>query len=308
MIFGVLVMQVVGGLIWVVQLCSKFEVEICIVVQYLVYSVVFVICYFMILLFNYCLLMIQQLCEMGGMCFFINVNSSVVLVKLIGDSCLVNLVIDVVVQILCEDLFFLLEVWLVFVWLDGLLVVSDGFIVNDLFDNWVQYILLIKFNLVLVLVIQMQVESGCWIYLVVFMFNLYFFDSDNLLWLDCLVLQGLLLVVILLLIIFVVCWIICLLVVLVDVVEVFGKGEIVFSLFEIGSCEYVKIVCVFFGMCECIKCYLEDCECLFVFILYDLCMFIMCLKLCIELMDDDVMCIDFYDDFDELDMMVKGVL
>ncbi|MGC3777944.1 hypothetical protein ACPUD5_26490, partial [Escherichia coli] len=74
-----------------------------------------------------------------------------------------------------------------FAWPDGLPVANDGLTVNDLPDNWVQHILLTKPNSAPVLVIQMQVESGRWIYLAALMPNPYFLDSDNPLWLDRLV-------------------------------------------------------------------------------------------------------------------------
>lgn len=308
MIFGVLVTQVAGGLIWAVQLRSKSEAETRTAAQHLAHSAASAIRYFMTLPPNYRPLMIQQLREMGGTRFFINANSSAVPVKSIGDSRLANLAIDVAAQTLREDLPFLPEARLAFAWPDGLPVASDGLTVNDLPDNWVQHILLTKPNSAPVLVIQMQVESGRWIYLAALMPNPYFLDSDNPLWLDRLVLQGLSLAAILLLTILVVRWTTRPLAALADAAEAFGKGETVPSLPETGSREYVKTARAFSGMRERIKRYLEDRERLFVSISHDLRTPITRLKLRTELMDDDAMRTDFHDDLDELDMMVKGAL
>ncbi|MDP1211520.1 HAMP domain-containing protein, partial [Klebsiella pneumoniae] len=83
--------------------------------------------------------------------------------------------------------------------------------------------------------------------------NPYFLDSDNPLWLDRLVLQGLSLAAILLLTILVVRWTTRPLAALADAAEAFGKGETVPSLPETGSREYVKTARAFSGMRERIK-------------------------------------------------------
>jgi signal transduction histidine kinase len=158
------------------------------------------------------------------------------------------------------------------------------------------------------MVIQMQVESGRWLYLAALMPNPYFLDSGNPLWLDRLVLQGLSLAAILLLSILVVRWTTRPLAALADAAEAFGKGETVPELPGTGSREYVMTARAFSGMRARIQRYLDDRERLFVSISHDLRTPITRLKLRTELMDDDAMRTEFHDDLDELDMMVKGAL
>lgn len=308
MIFGVLVTQVAGGMIWAAQLRSKSEAETRVAAQHLAHSASVAIRYFLSLPANYRPLMIQQLREMGGTRFFINANSAVVPVTPIGQNPLAAVAIDVAAQTLRDDLPFMPEARLDFAWPDNLQVSSDGLKVGDLPDNWVQHILLTKPNSAPVLVIQMQVENGRWLYLAALMPNPYFLDSGNPLWLDRLVLQGLSLAAILLLTILVVRWTTRPLAALADAAEAFGKGETVPELPGTGSREYVKTARAFSGMRERIKRYLEDRERLFVSISHDLRTPITRLKLRTELMDDDDMRTEFHDDLDELDMMVKGAL
>jgi|GEM_PF-41793 len=308
MIFGVLVTQVAGGLIWAAQLRSKSEAETRVAAQHLAHSAAAAIRYFMSLPPNYRPLMIQQLREMGGTRFFINAGSAPVPVTPIANNPLAQVAIEVAAQSLHDDLPFLPKAQLAFAWPEGLQVSSDGLKVGDLPENWVQHILLAKPNPAPVMVIQMQVESGRWLYLAALMPNPYFLDSGNPLWLDRLVLQGLSLAAILLLSILVVRWTTRPLAALADAAEAFGKGETVPELPGTGSREYVMTARAFSGMRARIQRYLDDRERLFVSISHDLRTPITRLKLRTELMDDDAMRTEFHDDLDELDMMVKGAL
>jgi len=66
MIFGVLVTQLAGGLIWAAQLRTKSEAETRVAAQHLAHSASGAIRYFMTLPANYRPIMIQQLREMGA--------------------------------------------------------------------------------------------------------------------------------------------------------------------------------------------------------------------------------------------------
>jgi len=308
MIFGVLVTQLAGGLIWAAQLRSKSEVETRIAAQHLAHSAAGAIRYFMSLPSNYRPIMIQQLREMGGTRFFITANNAELKIPAIGDNGLADIAVTVATDTLKEDLPFLPQFRLVFAWPDNLPVSDDGLKIGDLPESWVQHILLIKPNPAPVLVIQTQIEAGKWLYLAALMPNPYFLDSGNPLWLDRAMLQGLSLAAILLLTILVVRWTTRPLAALSDAAEAFGKGETVPELPETGSREFVKTARAFTAMRERIKRYLEDRERLFVSISHDLRTPITRLKLRTELLDDDEIRTEFHDDLDELDMMVKGAL
>ncbi|MFL9879891.1 ATP-binding protein [Herbaspirillum rhizosphaerae] len=308
MIFGVLVTQLAGGLIWAAQLRTKSEAETRIAAQHLAHSASGAIRYFMSLPSNYRPIMIQQLREMGGTRFFVNANTALVPIQPITQNSLADIAVESAEEALKSDLPFLPEFHLAFAWPDNLPVSDDGLKIGDLPDSWVQHILLIKPNPAPVLVIQTQIESGKWLYLAALMPNPYFLDSSNPLSLDRVVLQGLSLAAILLLTILVVRWTTRPLAALSDAAEAFGKGETVPELPETGSREFVKTARAFSGMRERIKRYLEDRERLFVSISHDLRTPITRLKLRTELLDDDDMRTEFHDDLDELDMMVKGAL
>lgn len=308
MIFGVLVTQLAGGLIWATQLRTKSEAETRIAAQHLAHSASGAIRYFMSLPSNYRPIMIQQLREMGGTRFFVNANTAQVPVRPIAPNSLADIASQAALAALKEDLPFLPDFQLAFAWPDDLQVSSDGLKIADLPDSWVQHILLIKPNPAPVLVIQTQFEAGKWLYLAALMPNPYFLDSGNPLWFDRAVLQGLSLAAILLLTILVVRWTTRPLAALSDAAEAFGKGETVPELPETGSREFVKTARAFSGMRERIKRYLEDRERLFVSISHDLRTPITRLKLRTELLDDDELRTEFHDDLDELDMMVKGAL
>ncbi|MDB5776870.1 MAG: two-component sensor histidine kinase [Herbaspirillum sp.] len=308
MVLGVIVTQLAGGLIWAAQLRTKSEGETRIAAQHLAHSASGAIRYFMSLPANYRPIMIQQLREMGGTRFFVNANSRAIPVQPIAANSLADIATATTAQTLKDDLPFLPEFRLAFVWPDELVVSGDGSKIADLPDRWVQHILLSQPNPAPVLVIQAQIEPDQWLYLAALMPNPYFLDSSNPLSVDRLVLQGLSLAVILLLSILVVRWTTRPLAALSDAAEAFGKGETVPALPETGSREFVKTARAFTAMRERIKRYLEDRERLFVSISHDLRTPITRLKLRSELLDDETLRNGFHDDLDELDMMVKGAL
>ena len=308
MVLGVLVTQLVGGLIWAAQLRTKSETETRIAAQHLGHSAASAIRFFKSLPANYRPIMIQQLREMGGTRFFVNANDAPIHIQPIAANSLADMATQTVLKTLREDLPFLPEFRLVFAWPDNLTVSDDGLKIGDLPDSWVQHILLIKPNPAPVLVIQTQLEPGKWLYLAALMPNPYFLESSSPLSPDRLVLQALSLAAVLLLSILVVRWTTRPLAALSDAAEAFGKGEMVPELPETGSREFVKTARAFSAMRERIKRYLEDRERLFVSISHDLRTPITRLKLRTELLDDDAMRAEFHEDLDELDMMVKGAL
>ncbi len=308
MVLGVLVTQLVGGLIWSAQLRSKAVTETTIEAQHLGHSAASAIRYFKSLPANYRPIMISQLREMGGTRFFVNTNNDPVKMQVIADNSLANIATASALKALKEDLPFLSDFRLAFVQPEDLLVSDDGLKVSDLPDSWVQHILLIQPNPAPVLVIQTQLEPGKWLYLATLMPNPYFLESDSPLAPHRLILQGMSLAAILLLSILVVRWTTRPLAALSDAAEAFGKGETVPELPATGSREFIKTARAFSAMRERIKRYLEDRERLFVSISHDLRTPITRLKLRTELLDDDALRAEFHEDLDELDMMVKGAL
>ena len=308
MVFGVLVTQLAGGLIWSAQLRSKAEVETKTAAQHLAHTAASAIRFFMSLPANYRPILIQQLREMGGTRFFVSTNDGPVTIHKIADNPLANMALTDIGATLKTDLPFLPGFRLAFAWPDDLMVSPEGLQVADLPDSWVQHTLLIKPNPAPVLVIQTELEPGNWLYLAALMPNPYFLDSDNPLSPERLLLQGVSLATVLLLSILVVRWTTRPLAALSDAAEAFGKGETAPELPETGSREFIKTARAFRAMRERIKRYLDDRERLFVSISHDLRTPITRLKLRTELLDDEELRSEFHEDLDELDMMVKGAL
>jgi signal transduction histidine kinase len=195
-----------------------------------------------------------------------------------------------------------------FAWPDRLHVSDKGVRMLDLPDNWVQHIVPSMSKPAPVLVIQVELRPDHWLYLATLMPNPYFLDSGRLLTGERLLLQGVTLAFVLLVALLVVRWSTYPLAVLARTADAFGKGGPVPALPESGSNEFVKTARAFSAMRERIQGYIEDRERLFVAISHDLRTPIMRLKFRTELLDDEATRVEFHEDLDDLDMMVKSAL
>jgi len=272
MVIGVLLTQLVGNIIWAAQRRAEALSETSTASQHLAHSAASAVRFFLSLPRNYRPLIIQQFREMGGTRFLVNINQAPVQVR----------------ATLKEDLPNVSEVRLAFAWPDKLPVGDDGATITDLPDTWVQHILLTK--PAPVLLIQVEMDPGHWLYLATLMPNPYFLETGNPLTRDRLLLQALSLAA------------------LSEAATAFGKGGNAPALPETGSREFVNTARAFEAMRQRIQRYIEDRERLFVSISHDLRTPIMRLKLRTELLDDEAMQSEFHDDLDELEMMVKGAL
>ena len=308
MVFGVLVTQLAGSVIWAAQQRSKAEIEAKIASQYLAHSASSSIRFFSSLPPNYRTVLIQQFREMGGTRFYVQSNSAYVPINEIEPHALAQTVVSKVVATLQTDLPNTQNIHVAFAWPDQLTTSVSGTRISDLPESWVQHILLIKPDPAPVLVIQTELEPGNWLYLASVMPNPYFLNGNDPLSFDRLVLQGLSLATVLLLSFMVVRWITRPLSALSDAAEAFGTGENMPELPETGSREFINTARAFSAMRQRIQSYLEDRERLFISISHDLRTPITRLKLRSELLDDDVLRAEFEEDLDDLDMMVKGAL
>jgi signal transduction histidine kinase len=308
MVAGLLVTQLAASLIWATQLRSKAEADTIAASQYLGQGAASAIRFFRSLPPSYRSLLIQQFREMGGTRFYVGLNKAVVAVPEIPSQALSQAALSTVEATLRADLRPQGPVKLAFAWPDQLAVSPDGIKVNELPENWVRHILLLKPDPAPILVIQTELEPGNWLYLATLMPNPYFLSSHDPLSLDRLVLQGLSLAAVLLLSILVVRSITRPLAALSDAAEAFGKDEKAPALPETGSREFVNTARAFGAMRERIARYIADRERLFISISHDLRTPITRLKLRAELLDDDELRKEFEEDLDELDVMVKGAL
>ena len=314
MVAGVLVTQLAASAIWASQLRAKSQVEVTSAAQYMAHSAAGAIRFFRSLPPAYRMLIIQQLREMGGTRFFVNLNHAYVPVEPIAEQPLAHSVLDTVGATLKGDLPHSPGFRLAFAWPDRLAVAEHYVRLNDLPESWVQHVLLLQPERAPILVIQTEIEPGNWLFLAGLMPNPYFLSrNDPFAW-DRLMPQALSLAVVLLLCLLVVRSITRPLAALSDAASAFGQGHDedpvkgARPLPETGRREFVTTARAFSAMRERIQRYIEDRERLFISISHDLRTPITRLKLRSELLDDDVLRNEFEEDLDELDMMVKGAL
>ena len=310
MVAGLLVTQLAASAIWASQLRAKAQVEAQSAAQYVAHSASGAIRFFRSLPPSYRLLTIQQLREMGGTRFFVNLNHAYVPVKQIAGHPLAASVMATVGATLKSDLPHSPSFHLAFAWPDELIVSEGDVRLGDLPEAWVQHILLLQPDPAPILVIQTELEPGNWLYMAALMPNPYFLSSNDPLAWDRLALQGLSLAAVLLLCLLVVRWITRPLAALSEAAAAFGQDQDDRAppLPETGSREFINTARAFSAMRERIQRYIEDRERLFISISHDLRTPITRLKLRSELLDDEALRNEFEEDLDELDMMVKGAL
>ncbi len=308
MVVGVMLAQLAGHWIWARQLRAESQVETKTAAGHLAHSASGAVRYFLSLPPNYRPLVIQQFREMGGTRFFVNLNNAPVALRDIDGDALTAIAIEEVGRVMKEDLPHVGKYRIGFAWPDTLNVSNDDTKVGSLPDNWVQHILLTAPKPAPILVIQVEMEPGNWLYLAGLMPNPYFLETSNPMSLERLQPQVLSLLAVLVLTILVVRSITRPLEALSHAAEAIGNGDNAAPLPETGSREFVNTARAFGAMRERIQCYLRDRERLFVSISHDLRTPIMRLKLRAELLDDDALRDEFHDDLDDLDMMVKGAL
>lgn len=307
MVAGVLATQLVVSALWATQMRINAEAETRAAAQHIGFSAASALRFFKSLPPNYRPLMLEQLHEMGGTRFFINMNRKPVYLPFKIDQPLTRLVNTEVAATLRRELPPLSRFEIAFAPVESLPVSDDRVTAQDLPDNWVQHILLIQPRPAPVLVIQAEIEPGNWLYLATVMPDPYFLETNSPYTLDRIVLQVLTLATVLLLSLIVVRWLTRPLDMLADAAEAFGKGDLP-VLPETGSREYVRSARAFAAMQERIQRYIEDREKLFAAISHDLRTPITRLKLRAEMLDDDAARREFHEDLDELDVMVKGAL
>ncbi|WP_137937911.1 ATP-binding protein [Chitinivorax sp. B] len=306
MTLGVLTAQLIGNLIWAIQLKHQAQQELTEAATHIGASAAEAIRFFRELPPNYRPILLDQLREMGGTRFFVNVNHAPVALTSIQDAPLTELVSDTVIRTIRQQS--LGDLRVAFAWPQQLPVSDEGATVEDLPENWIAHTLLLKPRPAPVLVIQTEIENEGWLYLATVMPDPYFLDSHNPFPRDRLLLQLLTLGVVLLLSMWVVRWLTRPLAQLAEHADAFGKGVSMGPLPENSSQEFLKTAKAFQAMQERIQRFLDDRERLFASISHDLRTPITRLKLRTELLDDETLKADYHEDLDELDMMVKGAL
>ena len=308
LVAGVLLSQLIGNYVWVSQNRAQAESETAAAAQSVAHSAASAARFFLGLPPKYHPIIIQQFREMGGTRFFAGINRAPVALGAIDDQPLAARALGQVRRTLQASLPAGAALRLDFAWPDRLRVSDSGATLADLPEAWVQHIVLPKAKPAPVLVIQVELAPGHWLYLATLMPNPYFLDSGHLLTAERVLTQFVTLAIVLLVALLVVRWSTYPLAELSNAAEAFGKNEPMPTLPQSGSREYINTARAFGAMRERILGYIADRERLFVAISHDLRTPIMRLKFRSELLDDEATRAEFHEDLDELDMMVKGAL
>jgi signal transduction histidine kinase len=308
LVAAVLLSQLVGNAIWVHQSRAEADLDSSAAALSVAHSAATTVRFFLGLPPSYHPLIIQQFREMGGTRFFATINRAPVPIEAIADPDLALRTASRVHAALARDLPRIQQIRIGFAWPDRLHISDHGVPLLDLPENWVQHIVPSRSKPAPILVMQVELQPGHWLYLATLMPNPYFLDSGRLLTGERLLLQAVTLAFVLLVALLVVRWSTYPLALLSRAADAFGKGEPVPALPQSGSREFVSTARAFSGMRERIQGYIEDRERLFVAISHDLRTPIMRLKFRTELLDDEEARAEFHEDLDELDMMVKSAL
>ncbi len=309
MVAGVLVSQALGTAIWTWQLRDTARKDAREAAHQTAASAAAAIRYLRDLPPQYKPLLIEQLRQMGGTRFFVNVNRARVPVRPIEDSLLARTVIGEVRATLQAELAQGSHAEVALAWPETLSVTGDGRSLRELPESWVVGPMLLRPRRAPVLVIQVESPASGWLLLAATLPDPYFLDSANPLTRDRLLLQGATLLTVLLLVMVVARTLTRPLQRIADAASAFGSALHSNRVpDETGTIELRRTARAFNDMQARIQRFVEDRERLFASISHDLKTPIMRLKLRAELLDDDAVRADFHEDLDELDVMVKGAL
>jgi signal transduction histidine kinase len=309
MVVGVLVSQALGTAIWTWQLRETARKDARDAAHQTAASAAAAIRYLRDLPPQYKPLLIDQLRQMGGTRFFVNVNRERVPVRPIEDSLLARTVIGEVRATLQAELGQGSHAEVALAWPETLSVTGDGRSLHELPENWVVGPMLLRPRRAPVLVVQVAAPGSGWLLLAATLPDPYFLDSANPLTRDRLLLQGATLLTVLLLVIVVARTLTRPLQRIADAASAFGSAMHSNRVpDDTGTIELRRTARAFNDMQARIQRFVEDRERLFASISHDLKTPIMRLKLRAELLDDDAVRADFHEDLDELDVMVKGAL
>jgi signal transduction histidine kinase len=305
---GVLATQLIGDVIWATQRARETESQAREGARQIAVSAVSTVRFFRALPLNYRPVVLDQLREMGGTRFFVHVNHDAVQITDTPDSPLKQAVYDEIRNTLKHELPQQANYRITFSMPDTLQVSDRPVLLEDLPDRWIQANLILKPNPAPVLVIQVNIEPGSWLYLATLMPDPYFLEKSSPFNMELLILQFLTLIAVLVLCIMVVRWVTRSFASLAQAAEAFGKGISHDPLPTTGSHEFLMTARAFSEMEQRIQRYIQDRERLFASISHDLRTPITRLKLRTEMLEDEALKAEYHEDLDDLEMMVKGAL
>jgi signal transduction histidine kinase len=305
---GVVLAQSISAVIWYTQWRADGELRVREVSQHMAYRVASTVQFFTSLPTAYRHVVLDQLRDMGGTRFFVSLNREFIRINDLPDNALKAIVIDEFHLALKKQLGIAPEaVSIQFSSPSDLHVLNNETLIEDLPPRWRDITLRVQPEGSPILVLQLPVSEGEWLYLATVMPDVEFLSETSPLSSDRLMTLVLSLVTVLLLGVWIVRTLIRPLRRLAKAAESFGQGETK-ALPEQGSTELVAAARAFNAMQARIQRYLDDRERLFASISHDLKTPITRLRLRAEMLDNESQREAMIRDLEDLDLLVKGAL
>jgi signal transduction histidine kinase len=305
---GVVLAQSISAVIWYTQWRADGELRVREVSQHMAYRVASTVQFFTSLPTAYRHVVLDQLRDMGGTRFFVSLNREFIHINDLPDNSLKAIVIEEFHLALKKQLGIdPASVSIEFSRPADLHVLNNETLIEDLPPRWRDITLRVKPDGSPILVLQLPISEGEWLYLATVMPDVEFLSETSPLSRERLVTLVLSLVTVLLLGVWIVRTLIRPLRRLAKAAESFGQGENN-PLPEDGSTELVAAAKAFNAMQGRIQRYLDDRERLFASISHDLKTPITRLRLRAEMLDNDQQRDAMTRDLEDLDLLVKGAL
>ncbi|WP_409421481.1 ATP-binding protein [Pseudaeromonas sp. ZJS20] len=251
---------------------------------------------------------LDQLRNMGGSRFFVSLNQEPIKLKPVADSQAKHQAISEVRQVLTQKLGQRMNIKVDFADPATLHVFNNETLLSDIPPSWARYTLIIEPLNPPILVTQIEINPGQWLYLAALLPEPYMSLDEASLPASQFRFILLLTAILFLFTFILVRWQTRPLRHLADAAVNLGKDIDQASLPEEGASEIVAVTRAINIMQHRIKRYIDDRERLFSSISHDLKTPITRLRLRVELLDDEQLITRFNKDLDDLEMMVKGAL
>lgn len=307
MLIGTTSAQLITSAIWAQQVSTDTRQSLTESVHYLAQSMASTVQYFSALPDNVRPVVLDQQREVGGSRYFMRLNEQAVTLDQQISHSLRDLVRNEVTGVLTDELGDL-AVTTHLVMPENARVYESGPALTDMADRWIRQSLIPEPRPAPLLVVQVQLRDGSWMYLATLLPDPYILDNTRAFtserWWSLLIL--------LLVVGGLSFWFVRRqtrpLADLAAAADAFGRGQDHAPLKKSGLRELDATARAFGVMESRIQRYMTDRERLFSAISHDLRTPITRLKLRTELLDDDTVKADFEEDLDDLDLMVNGAL
>jgi len=307
-IVSVVLAQGITSMFWVTQLADTEKNVVLTNAENLAHSAVSTISFFQKLPNTYRHLVLEQLRELGGSRFFVSLNKQIIDIKVTNDSKLKQQVLGEIKQIIHNKLGNQNSLLLEFSHPDDLHVINNDILLKDLPPSWGAYSLIIPSVKPPILVLQMELAEGEWLYLAAVLPPPYLLDDVAFIsgqQIFSIIFTTLILLT-------------CIYMAfywqtkpLKNLASAVGEFSIDFTkppLIEQGATEIVSATRAFNHMQQKLQSYIKDREILFRSVSHDLKTPITRLRLRAELLDDEKQTEAFNVDLEDLEMLVKAAL